>query len=80
MSIDERLSKDVILKLATEGFSYELKQLIELFQSDTGSEILSFFSNYDSFLKEKRSSFLGENVLQATWPQVVKFLAAGQFL
>jgi hypothetical protein len=65
MSQNERLSKDDILKLAIEGYSYELKKLIELFQSDAGSEILSFFSNYDSFLKEKRSSYLGENVLQA---------------
>ena len=64
MSQDERLSKDDILKLAIEGYSYELKKLIKLFQSDVGSEILSFFSNYDSFLKEKRSSYLGENVLQ----------------
>ena len=64
MPHDERLSKDDILKLAIEGYSYELKALIKLFQSDVGSEIISLFSDYESFVKEKRSDILGDNTLQ----------------
>ena len=64
MMQDERLSKDDILKLAIEGYSYELKALIKLFQSDMGADIISLFSNYESFLKEKRTAILGQNILQ----------------
>lgn len=64
MSHDERLSKADILKLAIEGYSYELKLLIRIFQSSTGASIAPLFSNYDAFLNEKRTAILGDNVLQ----------------
>ena len=64
MSQDERLSKDDILKLAIEGYSYELKTLIRLFQSEICANIIPLFSNYESFLSEKRSVILGKNILQ----------------
>ena len=58
------MSQDNILKLAIEGYSYELKELIRLYQSDTGAEIISFFSNFDSFISDKRTDVFGKNILQ----------------
>ncbi|MCK5003172.1 MAG: hypothetical protein KAS57_09105 [Gammaproteobacteria bacterium] len=64
MSNNERLTKDGILKLAIEGYSYELKALIDLFQSSTGATIAPLFSNYNNFINEKRASILGDNILK----------------
>ncbi|MDH5764376.1 MAG: hypothetical protein OEZ38_00060 [Gammaproteobacteria bacterium] len=64
MSHDERLSINDILKLAIQGYSYELKMLINLFQSRAGASIAPLFANYNAFLHERRSAILGNNLLE----------------
>ncbi len=56
--------KSTIYKLATEGYLYELRMLVRLVKTNEYTELLSVFSDYETFIHSKNKQLFTQEVIE----------------